>query len=258
MKKIDLHTHTTFSDGRLPPNHLIKLAEKNNLDIVAVTDHETVEGFKKIKVNKKVRIIPGIEISCSGIEFNFFKIDVLGLFINPYNKKLTFFLNKNFRKRSQLLKFIRRTIQKIIFLELITKFILNLFRKIFLYTKFNLRYPSLEETIKIINNSGGIAVLAHPGIIPTQNLGKVIEHFAKYGGKAVEVNYPYSKTYFFTEEEQKLKINEIKKLAKKYKLFFSGGSDFHGGERKVTVGEEGITLEEFEKLEGLINVSKSS
>ena len=63
---IDLHCHSTFSDGSLTPEELIDAAEKIRLTALALTDHDTVAGlprFLAAAVNRKVRAIPGIELS---------------------------------------------------------------------------------------------------------------------------------------------------------------------------------------------------
>jgi len=91
---VDLHTHTIFSDGFLTPKELIHRAVKNNINIIAITDHNSVEGIIealeateeiKERSHEKIYVIPGIEISTA---INDKKIHIVGLFINIYNPYL--------------------------------------------------------------------------------------------------------------------------------------------------------------------------
>ena len=100
MNKIDLHVHTNASDGEYSATEVIKKAIKNNIDTIAITDHDTIKGLiqmddssyiKKVIELGKIEIINGIELSAvpvnkpkkKGEQFH-----ILGLGINPYNKKL--------------------------------------------------------------------------------------------------------------------------------------------------------------------------
>lgn len=65
-KKGDFHLHTTASDGRLSPEKLVEMASQNSMDIIAITDHDTVSGVNEaLDAGKKakIKIIPGIELS---------------------------------------------------------------------------------------------------------------------------------------------------------------------------------------------------
>ena len=58
---IDMHMHTIYLDGEYEPNDLIELAINNNIDIMAITDHDSIRALKTIENNKKIKIINGIE-----------------------------------------------------------------------------------------------------------------------------------------------------------------------------------------------------
>ena len=80
---IDLHVHSTYSDGTLSPEELIQLAEEIGLEAVALCDHDTVAGlpgFLAAAEGKNVRAIPGIEFST---EYQGTEVHILGLFIQP-------------------------------------------------------------------------------------------------------------------------------------------------------------------------------
>ena len=85
MSSIDLHLHTTASDGKLSLRDLVNRAIKDNAKIIAITDHDSLASLKEIKNynSKKITIIPGIEISCEKKETDLNDIHIIGLFINP-------------------------------------------------------------------------------------------------------------------------------------------------------------------------------
>ena len=83
MIRIDLHAHTTASDGSLAPEELVRLAKQQGVATLAVTDHDTVAGLPQAiaeGVQAGVEIIPGIEISCL---YGKTELHILGYFINP-------------------------------------------------------------------------------------------------------------------------------------------------------------------------------
>lgn len=92
MKKIDLHVHTNASfDGDFSPKQIINLALKKHLRIIAITDHNSLDGIDgalEYARNKKIKIIPGVEISCKGESLFWNDIHILGLFIDHKNINL--------------------------------------------------------------------------------------------------------------------------------------------------------------------------
>lgn len=87
----DLHTHTTFSDGRLSPEELLCAAKEANLSYIAITDHDTVDGIRHLYErglypSKTLNIIPGIEFSCEVDEHD---VHILGYDFDIYNQDLT-------------------------------------------------------------------------------------------------------------------------------------------------------------------------
>lgn len=81
MERIDLHIHTTASDGKLMPNEIVNQAVKNNVSVISITDHDTVDAYTKELLDyakeKKIKIIPAVEISA--------KTDKCGVHILGYN-----------------------------------------------------------------------------------------------------------------------------------------------------------------------------
>ena len=82
QKIIDLHSHTTASDGSLTPNELIKLACEKGLTAIAITDHDTVDGLEEayncIKEGNDIELIAGVEVSAD----HHGEIHILGYFVN--------------------------------------------------------------------------------------------------------------------------------------------------------------------------------
>lgn len=109
MKKIaDLHTHTVFSDGSLTPKELIILAKKKKIDVIGITDHDTIDGIEEaIHYGNKyeIDIVPGLEIST---DVDGKEVHLLGYFINykdeELNKYLQFFRNERIERARRILK----------------------------------------------------------------------------------------------------------------------------------------------------------
>lgn len=250
MEQIDLHTHTTYSDGTFSPNELINHALEKNLKAIAITDHDTTEAIEpalKYSKGKNIEIISGVEFST---DYKENEIHILGLFIDYKNKNLLTKFNEikeNRKKRNNLIveklnnlginitynDVINESGGKIItrahFARLLIKKgyadtnekcfkkYLDKGAKAFVKRK----VFELDETIELIKQSGGIAVLAHPlqYKLEKNELDKMVEFLSKKGVSAIEVIY--SK---YTKEE----MEYLGDIAKKYKLECSGGSDFHG------------------------------
>ena len=90
MVNVDLHLHTTYSDGTLPPNSLVQLALKKNLQIISITDHDCTDGIDEAIVaslDKNLTVIPGIELNTDTEDG---EIHILGYFIDYQNKDLQF------------------------------------------------------------------------------------------------------------------------------------------------------------------------
>ena len=82
-KKVDLHIHTHFSDGKYSPQEIINMAKDQELDVIAITDHDSARAIRDLKENSagKLFVVPGIEISTKADEFK--ELHILGLGINP-------------------------------------------------------------------------------------------------------------------------------------------------------------------------------
>lgn len=250
---IDLHTHTTCSDGTYTPSDLVILAKKEGLRAVAITDHDTISGVEEA-VNRGneigIEVIPGVELS---VEFER-EIHILGLYIDYKSEKLHNALKEIMSQRNQRNPKIisklneigiavtfdevkalahgevvgRAHIAKVLVQKGYTVDMRDAFEKYLrfgapAYCKRDKISPS--DAISLIKGVGGAAILAHPGHLKKspQDLEKFIIELKQIGLDGIEVFHSDH-----NDEIQKL----LQTIAMKNKLLISGGSDFHGDIKK--------------------------
>lgn len=254
---IDLHVHSNISDGTLTPKEIVNLAIKSNISAVALTDHDSVEGikdFSKEAIKNNLDFLTGIEISCEYKKGRILHMLGLGIdinninFVKPYenmkgarieglNDVLKFIKNKGIDltlddlKGFSTNKYIDRyTIHRYFIKNNICNNAQEIWDKYLdpvSYGKGEL--IKVEDAIIMIKDSGGVAILAHYN----KNIGlkgyteSEIEEHIKYlaykGLDGVEKYYP------------SFSVNDYKFLdyiINKYNLIYSGGTDFHGENRK--------------------------
>lgn len=257
MRYIDLHVHSTCSDGTLTPEELVLRGIKNDLVAFALTDHDTVDGVarairKAEELDQHIQVIPGVELSCQypvspdqSVE-----IHILGYNIDHTNPALVSTLKKVAEERDNRNKKMCENLHNagypITYKELTEKFgdmILTRahFAKLLLEnggvpsmdTAFktclaidspyfvNREYLTPEGAIQLIQNAGGIPVLAHPLLykLSVSQIRTMLETLKNYGIRGIEALYSRNHG---TDEAF------VRKLANEYGLFITGGSDFHG------------------------------
>lgn len=237
--RADLHSHTIYSDGKLTVNELIDRAINNNVDILAITDHDCFDGsIEAFNTNKNIKIIFGIELST---ERNGESVHVLGYFKQPITSgplfdalikqrenryiranKILDLLNEHFRiNLNRDFIYERQSITRGTISDQIIKQGYNYSKKeIFEYMLGNgckAYLPSTKMTtefgIKLIQDNGGIAVIAHPCLLKKNNVYDII----KLGIDGIEGRYPSK----YNDETM------YRRFAKNNKLLFTAGSDFH-------------------------------
>ena len=255
-KVIDLHAHTNYSDGELSPYELIRHAIEQRVGIIAITDHDTLNGIKSLNkkddliVDSGIQIINGIELTSQPPKGT---MHILGYDIDINNKELnnimTTLKNGSTNRTLSIMEQIKRD-YGIVFSHEDIKELLNsnhnlgrpdlaklcvkygyaqsvpdAFQK-YLVDAYNKTLTvnkrlTYEECIKLIVNANGIPVLAHPKTLELseKELLILIEQMIECGLKGIEV---YHSSH--TKEEMELYLS----IAKKYNLLISGGSDFHG------------------------------
>lgn len=240
---IDLHTHTTCSDGTLTPEELVQYAQKKSLCAVAITDHDTVAGNERALTegqSTEVEVIPGVELSAQCEKGS---MHILGLFIdfrNTHMKKATETLQKKRRERNiNILNNLREMgidIKRDSFLEnaylgrphiaqqlVASKYCKTIEDAFEIFLKRGApAYVEREklpekETIETIVKAGGIPVLAHP--VTVFEVDKAVTRLCQYGLRGIEVYYP---------THSREDVQYFQNLAQTYNLLVTGGSDFHG------------------------------
>ncbi len=246
--KVDLHTHTTFSDGFYSPEELIKKAKNAGIDVLGISDHDNIAAIKQAtELGKKIGIdvIPGVEIS-SDIKDR--EIHILGYFFELDNSELERYL---VFFREERLKRAERIVDKLKSLGLYLSIndVLDkaknsavgrphiaqaMFEKGLVSSYFEAfnKYigngcPAYERKVhlspqsafKIINDAGGLSFIAHPGFMPESLLKELITA----GVDGIEVIHP-------SHSSQQIRF--YRGIVNEYFLLESGGSDFHGGERE--------------------------
>lgn len=270
----DLHTHTVNSDGTFTVEQLVESAHKKGLKVVAITDHDTVDGLrdeKKLEEYSKkydIEIIKGIEMSCN---LDGKDVHILGYFLNLQDKDFLKELERiseirnerNYKIIEKLnalnLPITMEELESIVQGNVISKahFAEIMVKKGYVNSKSDAfknylgkngvafvekRDYKPTDAVDILVKNGAFVSLAHPRLITdnVQEVEKLICDLMKYGLRGLEVNY-----YSFSEKDKET----YRKLAEKYNLIITGGSDFHGGNRvEVALGDTGLTYEEYENM----------
>jgi predicted metal-dependent phosphoesterase TrpH len=247
--KADLHCHSIYSDGTLTPTDVVDLAVQNGVELLALTDHDSIEGLDEARkhcLKSGITMVDGVEVS---VTWNGYTIHVVGLNIDTQNQTLINLLEKNAALR---LHRTQAMIDKLLALGLdVSEYLKTVIPENGLITRTHLgralvdigavnkmdrafkkylgkgkpafvdgAWVSLEEAIAAINASGGVAVIAHPMRyrIGATRLDSLVNDFAAAGGKALEV---------VTATQDVNQQNRCAQLVKNYDLFASIGSDFH-------------------------------
>ncbi len=251
---VDLHAHTTFSDGTLTPKKLVERAIKHKLKALAITDHDEIGGNRPAMDaghGSKLHVVPGVELSIDYKLEGTAHLHLLGLFIDPDNtgmQQAFAQLRSARRERGYLilekLKALNIDINPdeldtmtaggsvgrphIAQLMIKTGAVSNVYEAFSGYlSKGKPAYVSKEKlrffpATELIHEAGGLAVLAHPISLHLKTYRDYAAFFNKLkreGLDGVEVYYP-SHNWNFTKG--------MISAAQKHGLLLSGGSDFHG------------------------------
>ena len=253
---IDLHLHSTFSDGTYSPEALVQMAKEIGLQAISITDHDTVDGTGEAVAageKHKVRVVPGVELSVFMDDFHF---HLLGYHFDWRNEgldaKLDVLQQSRTRRNSVIISKLQNLGLDITEEELQTisgngqtgrphvarllvkkKIVRDIDQAFALYLrKGKPGYASrfiyhVEEAISLIHQSGGCAVLAHPAQISRSLpvLDDLLAILKAMGLDGVETYYPSQKGSF---------LKSLRRLAATHGMFETGGSDYHGDIRPDT------------------------
>lgn len=253
MKTVDLHTHSTASDGTYTPTELVKAAKKADLSAMALTDHDTISGIGEAMNAAKsldLELIPGVEIS------TFYKdkeIHIVGLCLDYQDPALTLQLgdelSRRFHRNQNMVQKFQEAGFPVTLEDLETMFpdsVLTrahfaayMVKKGFVknnqeaFDKYlgdgkplyvNRDKKSSTEAIRLIRDSKGVAILAHPLLyhLTGGELRSLCQELKEAGLTGIESMYS---TYKGFDELT------VRKMAHEFQLLESGGSDFHGANK---------------------------
>lgn len=253
---IDLHIHSTYSDGTLRPEQLVKMAKAKGLTAIAITDHDTVEGIEEGLAAGELHgleVIPGLEL---GTVHRTTHIHLLGYFFDPGNadlaRTLTTIQESRRQRNTRILEKLQRLGVSIDAAEVAQKsptgqtgrphiaqvlkekgLVRTIDEAFTRYLKkgapaYAARYMiEVVDAIGLIRDAGGLPVLAHPVTIDAslKSLPALVEELVAVGLAGIECYYPVHSA------RNRKTLNA---LAATYNLVVTGGSDYHGDIRPNT------------------------
>jgi len=257
---VDLHSHSTASDGLLKPEELVARAVANGVETLALTDHDGVSGLAEARAKAEsegVRFIDGVEIS---VTWEGTTVHIVGLQIDPEDAVLrsglesirggrarraekmgealaaagvpdslagakTFAENPSLISRSHFARHLVKTGR--------APDVKSVFQRYLVKGKPGFvphQWASLGDAVSWIRASGGVAVVAHPGRynFPRPELHAFLAEFRDHGGEGIEV---------VTGSHSPEQYLEFARIAREFGFTASRGSDYHGkGESKADLG----------------------
>ncbi len=265
---IDLHTHTTFSDGSLTPTQLVEEAAAIGLTAVAVTDHDTVDGLPEALAAGErlgIEVVPGVEIN---LEHDQVTMDMLGYFLAgaPTDELEHELAELRVYRDERNARMLERLAELGLPLEpadlaaagengavgrphigeamMRRGYVSSISEAFKLYLRrgapawVDRRRLSLGHALKLLRASGALPVLAHPGLIRTDaaGLNHIVRDAVRDGLAGIECYYPLH------DEDT---VAACLALARKYALAPTGGSDYHGSVKpkaRLGVGSGGAPV----------------
>lgn len=251
MLNVDLHCHSTVSDGTLPPAELAARAKANGVDVWALTDHDELDGIAEAREAARdlgLHFVAGVEIS---ITWAGKTVHIVGLGIDEthpdlaeglasvrggregrgreiaaqleaagipgaFEGAMAFADNPEMLGRTHFARFLVEAG--------VRNSVAEVFQSYLAEGKPGFvphRWATLEQSVRWIRSAGGRAVIAHPGRYPfdTLQLNALVDQFRSLGGEGIEV---------VTGSHQPHQYDEYARFARSHNLLASRGSDFHG------------------------------
>ncbi len=268
MRFIDMHLHTTASDGSCSPSEVCQLAIDKGLAAIAITDHDTVDGVAEAisYADNRITVVPGIEMSAI---YNGVEIHILGFYMDHTNPELISRLasikqGRYDRNEEMCARFradgIDMTMEKlqhgnpdtvvtrahfarVLIAEGICKDMNQAFKK-YLGKKCKYYIPTPDipaaDAIKLIKTYGKAAFIAHPLLygFGYRQIEEMIEELKPCGLTGLEVYHSSNNAY---------ESGKLREIARAHGLLISGGSDFHGAAKpdiSVGSGRGGLRITE--------------
>lgn len=259
MRAVDLHTHSNRSDGSFPPAKLVDYAVAKGLCAIALTDHDTIDGLEEAVLHARalaragqptVEVVPGIEFST---EYEKKDVHVVGLYISydapSFRAKLQEFVDSRINRNIKMCRNLQEAGIDITFEKLqarnpgavITRahyasylledgYVKSRPDAFSQYLGDHTKYfvPREKVTpalaVSMILNAGGIPILAHPPLyhMGSERLDRLVSTLKDAGLMGIEALY-----CSYTNQDER----DMRRLAERYGLLLSGGSDFHGANK---------------------------
>lgn len=276
---IDLHTHTTFSDGTDTPTQLINKALAAGITTIALTDHDSISGWQEATTALRpgICLVPGAEVSCQTLDG--ISVHILGLLFDSSNTELIDTLDKTrenrFGRMEKIIAKINEAGIEISMSEvleqlsdgatlgrphladaLIKKGVVASREEAFTqmlhnHSKYYVSHysPTPEAVIKLIKDAGGVSVIAHPmashrgRTISLDTFGSLIQA----GLDGIEVDH---------RDHSAEEKTQLISLAKESRLVMTGASDYHGNGKLNLLGEYTTEPAQWQKLEERANARR--
>ena len=241
--KADLHIHSTVSDGSDTIAQIVEKAVRRGLDVIAITDHDTLAHTRQLLTDSRIRVLAGVEISAIDPDTKT-KAHILGYGIQDtaaleaITQPLLERRHNNSLMQITLLRqhgFIidmarlNKADGKYLYKQHIIEYLVktgqsdgmfgSFYKTIFKnggFCDFDIDYIDVFEAVKAVKDAGGLAVLAHSG--QQQNF-YLIDRLVSLGLAGLECNHPAN-----SDSDKAI----IREYAKRHGLFLTGGSDYHG------------------------------
>lgn len=265
--RLDLHIHSTASDGDLSPRTVLEAAESARLDVISLADHDTTAGVRRLLdggVDGSIQVVPALEVSST---LDRRELHFLGYFVDPYSPVIRGHEERAVRLREKrMLGMIERLEEAGVSVEFeavldaagpertalsrphLARALVGAGHVSTVPEAFD-RYIgdehpaflptsllSPEEAIQLILDAGGIPVWAHP---PEDRVESLLPRMVQAGLQGLEVYRPRHDPRYTLRLEG---------FCRAWKLLLSGGSDWHGPDRGVELGDFYVTAEEIAAL----------
>lgn len=272
MSRVDLHTHSHYSDGTLAPAEVVRRSAASGVKLLVLSDHDTTDGWPEARAEAErlgLDLRPGVEINT--VDDN---VHVLGYGIDPehpgFRARLAEFRARRERRiaasidqlrlagvaieHADLKDVSRQTLGRPHIADALRRRnVVGSRREAFerFLTRGKPGYvepmgPTFEEAVETIRMAGGFASLAHPGQLkngaldPSKSSGEALSRWVEQGLEGIEVFY-LTHSPAFTQD--------LLAMTRAHGLFATGGSDFHGpGTGREKLGGVEVPAELFEKL----------
>ncbi len=264
--RVDLHSHTTASDGELSPARLVALAARSALRVLAVTDHDTFEGLDAAEASARragISFVPGVELTAY---FRGHEVHLLAYFperrASPLSRALARFRERRVERMRRMIARLSTAGIRVGEAEVIrpgmgavgrphlaqalvrlghARDVSDAFARLIgqrspaYVRKYRL---SMERALRLVHESGGVSVMAHPG---RSTADEVLEELRQLGLQGIEA---------YHSDHDAETTRRYLSLARRLGFLVTGGSDFHGERVKpgVALGSVRVPLRVYESL----------